>query len=465
MEERKLQIPIIEHNGHLQAVLPSARFSTVPIMDGRNAPAVDRKDRPTPGIFPEEETAGYRWAPWGADDCLPSTVRQKIYSVPMAAQTIGQLTRMMYGNGISYYKNSDLVDGPQVQRAYVPAVEEFLRRNRILTHWLPAQLLDYRFYMNTFSELIFNRRRDQVTGLYHKAAEFCRLQVQDPTSGQIEHLYYSPRFANGYHPRPDQYVAIPLFDWMDEAGYLERFTGYKCAWHSYFPTPGHTYYAYALWMGLFRKDGWIDVSAAVPRIIASMQHNQLILKYHILIPESYFEIRYRDWGGYTDDQRNRIIDKLIDQINATLKGVDNVYASIATVFREDAITRTPVGKIEIVPVDDKLKNDNWVPSSEKADAQIVQGLGQHPSQMGLQPSGGKMGAGSGSDQRESFNTGISLNTLDQTIVLEPLNWLARFNAQASSDWDITFIIDHTHHTTTNNQESGLEPSSTTIEVQ
>ena len=104
-----------------------------------------------------------------------------------------------------------------------------------------------------------------------------------------------------------------------------------------------------------------------------------------------------------------------------------------------------------------------MPSSDKADAQIVQGLGLHPSQVGLSPQGGKMGAGSGSDQRESFNTGITLNTMDQLIVLEPLNWLARFNAQSDPDWDVTFFIDHTHHTTTNDQESGLKESDTTIQ--
>jgi len=123
------------------------------------------------------------------------------------------------------------------------------------------------------------------------------------------------------------------------------------------------------------------------------------------------------------------------------------------------------GKIVIEPIETKVKNDHWVPSSEKADAQIVQALGIHPSQMGLQPQGGKMGAGSGSDQRESYNTGISLNTIEQDLILEPLNWIATYNAQTDPDWDITFMIDHTRHTTINNKEDGLQPSPTTIEVE
>lgn len=463
--EKKIEIPVVQEGGRLRAILPEARLTEVPGADPYGRPPVNRQPRQTPGIFPEEESAGYRWAPWGENDCMPTEIRQKIYTVPMAAVAIKRLTEMMFGNGIMYYRNADLVDGPEVRRAFIPKVEQFLQRNRICTEWLAAQLLDYRFYMNSFSELIFNNRRDQILRIFHKPAEFSRLSVQNVETGQIEYLYYSPRFAEGYHPRQDQIAAIPLLDWAEEERYLERFTGYKLGWHSRLPTPASTYYARPLWLGLFKKDGWIDVSAAVPKIISSMQHNQLVLKYHILIPESYFEIRYRDWHTYTDIQRNVKIDALIDKINSTLRGVDNIYGSIATVFREDPVTRSAMGKIEIVPVDDKLKKDAWVPSSDRADAQIVQGLGLHPSQVGLAPEGGKMGAGSGSDQREAFNTGITLNTLDQMIVLEPLNWLARFNAQADPEWDITFCIDHTYHTTYNNQETGLQPSPTTLQVQ
>jgi hypothetical protein len=120
---------------------------------------------------------------------------------------------------------------------------------------------------------------------------------------------------------------------------------------------------------------------------------------------------------------------------------------------------------EWLKIDDKTKNDHWVPSSEKADAQIVQGLGIHPSQFGLATEGGKMGSGSGSDQRESYNTAITINTPEQELLLEPLNWIAQYNAMTDPDWDVVFFIDHTQHTTTNDQESGLKPSPTTLTIE
>ena len=225
------------------------------------------------------------------------------------------------------------------------------------------------------------------------------------------------------------------------------------------------YYARPFFLGLFREHGWMDASIAVPEVVNAMMRNQVRLKYQILIPESYFTIRYRDtWHTYTDEQRNEVIDELINKINDTLAGTTNAFQSITTIFGEDA-NGNPAGKIEIIAIDDKVKKDSWVPSSQAADAQIVQGMGLHPSQVGLANEGGKMGAGSGSDQRESFNTEINLNTIHQEIVLEPLNLVARFNSLVDPDWDITFMMDHTFHTTTNNQESGMEPSDTSIQIE
>ncbi|MEL7122783.1 MAG: hypothetical protein AAFO07_25275, partial [Bacteroidota bacterium] len=292
-------------------------------------------------------------------------------------------------------------------------------------------------------------------------AEYCRLAIESQKTYRSEHLLYSKEYGWSWSPLTKDIKRIPLMDMQLQESFLRKLRGYKFAWHAKFPTPGH-YYAYPFWLGLFRKNGWMEVAKQVPEVVNAMMRNQIILKYHVLIPESYFHIRFPDWTTYTHAQRNKIIDQTIDTINDNLKGTKNAFSSIATVFRHEM--GQAEGKVEIVAVDDKVKKDAWVPSSNIADAQIVQSLGLHPSQIGLAPEGGKMGAGSGSDQRESFNTEISLNTIDQQILLESLNWIAQYNARTNPAWDITFFIDHTTHTTTNKQEDGLEPSNTTIQT-
>lgn len=447
-------VDIVQHQkgekaGDYQAILPEATITN----------GLPQKKAITKVPLPREETQGYLWAPWGKKDGLPTEIRKKIEKVPMAGSTIYKLVSMMYGNGLIYYKNEEILSGnTRPQRAQLPEVEAFLRRNRIALRYLVPQFTDYRYIQNTFSEMILNKRKDKIVGLYHKPAEFCRLAKQNERTLNIDKLFISADFAHGRPPNKERRAEVPLMVWHDQERFIRKLRGYKFMWHSKFETPGITYYARPFWIGLFRKDGWLDVSANVPRIVSAMQNNQVSIKYQILISEEYFKFRHgSDWDAYSNEERNKHIDNKIAEINKALVGVDNVFKSISTIFKEDPVTKNRMGLIDIIAVDDKAKTGVWVPDSTYADTQIALSLGLHPSQLGLQTGGGKNVAGSGSDMREGYNTGISLNTIDQEICLEALNFVSEFNG-----WGVTFCIDHTHHTTTNNQESGLEPSDNTI---
>lgn len=458
-----IKINIVEQQGRLVAV-----------REDPPAAGASQLSEATQTPVPLSMKTGYRWAWWGNDDRWPTTMRCKLLKVPMAGEAVRRKAAMMYGNGLAYYRNSDLADGDtRISRAYEPAIESWMKQNRISHKWLIPQISDYCMFINTFSEYILNMRKDMIVGLYHKQAEFCRLSNQNPRTLNIDYLLYSADFATGEAAENSQRVKfIPLLPWLDEAAFFARLRGKRFAYHSRYETPGIIYYAQPWWKGLFRDNGWLDVSIGVPEVVNAMVHNQIRLKYQILVPESYFEIRYPEWHNFDADRRRDVTNNFVEKVNNELQSTENNFASLITMFRQDTYGKE-MGKVEIIAIDDKLKKDSWVPSSEKADAQIVQGLGIHPSQVGLQPEGGKMGAGSGSDQRESFNTQININTIDQDIVLEPLNYLARFNARAGRldgpvvrpEWDVTFFIDHTYHTTTNNQESGMQPSETTLQVE
>jgi hypothetical protein len=452
-DDRKFALDVYQNTatGEYVAMYPEVRITGEKPVNTGNAPTtLTAFDRITP--------SGVRWAPWGDDDLVPTNLRCKLEEVPMAQSAVSRLAAMMYGNGIVYYKNSD-IDNGEVKRARIPEIEAFMRRSRINTKWFLAQCLDFRYSMNAFSEFILSNDRTKIVSIFHKQAEFCRKSVQNEETLDIDWLLYSADFPLGGVGQ-NRYAFIPLYSYFDDLKeYVSRLKGHKFAYHAHYPTPGTVYYARPMWVGLFRKEGWLDVAANVPRIISAMQNNQISIKYQIVIPETYFEIRYREWDMFTAEQREKAMDDLVVRVNESLKGATNVYNSITTFVKQDKVSGAMIGKIEILPIDDKTKAGTWVPDSNAADAQIVQALGLHPSQMGLQPAGGKMGAGSGSDQRESFNTGISLNTPDQDLLLEPLQMVAEFNG-----WDVTFAIDHTMHTTTNEKEDGMKPGPLSTEV-
>lgn len=443
-----INIDIVENKGSFKA-LPEMKTFSAGKLDKSHKPATSDRD---------SHLSRGDWARWGEDDKLPARIRESIYKTPIAGTALSKLVAMMYGNGLVYVKTEDLHDADtDVRRAYIPEVEKFLQDNHIRTKHLPAKIADYRFYMNTFSEFILNPFRDKVIGLYHKSAEFCRLERNNEKTLNIDHLYYSAGFTDPMLLKKDEIKKIPLFQWQDPE-WFQNFRGNKFAYHAHFPTPGIKYYARPWWLGLFDEDGWMEVSQNVPKIIKAMQRNQARIRYQVQIPESYFEIRWPKWQTYDMKEREKLIDEVVKKLNNELTDTKNAYKTMTTLFRQDAMNRE-VGKVEIVAVDDKIKRDSWVPDANTSDAQIVQALGLHPSQAGLQPQGGKMGAGSGSDQRESYNTQINNNTIDQAIILEDLNLVSKINR-----WNVTFMIDHTYHTTTNNKEDGLVNSSTGKEL-
>ena len=281
----------------------------------------------------------------------------------------------------------------------------------------------------------------------------CRLKL-DAKMIKPEKVIYSPYFVDG-QPGKNQYIDFPYLPLnQDSSRVIERFNNqYEFAYHTYFPTPGSIFYGIPWWKALFEKEGWLQVSANVPKIILAMHANQVSIKYMITIPESYFLARYENWQTLDIDKKQNLINNKINEINSVLTGAANSGKTISQVVKEDPISHNVYGNITIEAIDDKFKRDSWLPDSNVSDAQIVQGFGEHPSQIGLAPQGGKMGAGSGSDQRESYNTSITLNTPDQQVVLEPLNFISRFNG-----WGVEFYVDHTYHTTTNHQESGMIPA-------
>lgn len=452
---KNIQIPVVDVDSRLFAYLDeSYSFGQEISPKVKGASAADKTTPPVP----TNTDNGFAWAYWGANDLLPTEMRTKMESSPIAGATVAKKISLLEGNGLVYFNTKDLAKGAKVERAYSQEVEDWLGANRIETEWFPAQCADYCLPFNCFSEIILSNDRQKATGIYHIAAEHARLSKAG-VRNQIDWLMYSYHFPFGTAQGDANRVYIPLYKWYDEQAFLDGLRGRKFAWHTRFPSPGMIYYARPWWIGLFKENGWLDVSSQVPRIVAAMQKNQVALKYIINIPESYFVVRHPDWSTYAEEKRKEVITSKVKDINDYLAGVDNTGKSLINVFKENEINGTPYGKIEIVAVDDKAKSGTWVPDSTAADAQIVQAFGIDPSQIGLTQQGGKMGAGSGSDKREAYNLMITLNTPDQRRVLEPLNWISKYNG-----WGVTFMVDHVEHTTTNEQENGLVQRDQTTQV-
>jgi len=338
---------------------------------------------------------------------------------------------------------------------YLPVVQDWMEENRILTEWWPAQCADYCLPFNCFSEMVLSLDRTKVTGLYHIAAEHARLSKANK-GNQVDYLVYSMHFPFGTAENELNRVAMPLYKWYDREAFFAGLRGRKFGWHSRFPTPGMIYYARPWWLGLFKENGWMDVSAGVPKIVRAMQKNQVALRYLIQIPEDYFIFRNPKWNEFDAAQKQAIIDAKQAEINLYLTGEENAGKSLMSIFKQHEISGAHFGKIEIIAIDDKAKSGTWVPDSNAADWQIVAGFGVDPDQIGMSAEGGSMGAGAGSGKMQSYNQQITLNTPDQRLVLEPLNFISKYNKWGGNR-RLVCSVKHTHLTTQDANRSGMSP--------
>jgi hypothetical protein len=427
--------------------------------------------RPAISRYPLEVDSGFDYAPWGTwsgDDSLPNRIEDLLDRVPFARQVIYRKAQMAAGDGIIYVKEADLARTPNPERAYLPDVEDFNEANQVDTEWFFPQALDFYTHFNAFSEMKLSLSRRFVLGLYHKEAPFSRLTAQD-AAGVIRFLMYDAYFAWGMHQpfaaagtgatsRGGTGILLPLFTWWDPTGFFDRLAGHSFSYHTRIRSGRSPYYARPPWIGMFKRNGWLDAAADVPRIVNAMQKNQINLKYQIAVEESYFKALHPEWDSYTAQQRSAALDKFEDRINETLTGVDKGYSSLLTVFKFDAVQQKELGKIEITAIDDKVKSDSWVPGAEKANFEITHAWGEHPTDFGLSRENGSMGSGSGSDKREVWNANISLNTIEQRYLLGPLNLAYKYNG-----FKVRAMVAHTSHTTSNLSESGLVPSKGTVQ--
>jgi hypothetical protein len=397
---------------------------------------------------------GTRWAYWGDDDLLPTNMRVKMEAVPIAGAAIAKKINFLQGEDLQFfYKDEFARDGFNATPLLSPEMEDWMEMNRIQTEWWPAQCADFCLPYNCFSELIFTKGRDKIENLYHISAEHARLSKANKAN-QIDYLVYSYHFPFATAQGDENRVPMPLYRWYNSKAFLEGLQGAKFGWHTRFPTPGLIYYARPWWLGLFKENGWMDVSSNVPRIVNAMQNNQVSLKYMILYPESYFIYRYPNWHSMSADERQKLFNEKQAEITTYLSGPDKAGKTLMSTFRENEHNGAPMGKPEIIAIDDKMKTGTWVPDSNFADSQIVQGLGLDPSQIGLAPEGGSMGSGSGSDKMQSYNQHILLNTPDQRLILEPLTWVANFNKWGNGR-KVIAVVKHTQLTTQNENRDGI----------
>jgi len=392
------------------------------------------------------------WQNWGDDNLWPTRVRKLMESSTLAAPLIYKSVCRMYGTGLVYWQN--VRSGATIEKDFseITEVEDFLLMNPVDFIAL-ERMMDFRYFNNIFQEFIWNisEKNPKIVETHHLEAEFCRFSKQDETTNEFKNIGF---YGDWENVNLSKVTPITNIDWkrVTVSEVIDKtFKKGKFAVHSKFPSPGRPIYGTPAHQALFNKDGWLAFSNEIPKILNSVLKNGMNLKYHIKIPANYWKAVHPKWDQMSVAKQKEIkVDKL-EEMNKWLVGTKNAMKSFISEYAVDQVTGKALPGWEIEELKDSSNFDKELLSSQESDAHITRALGEDPSQAGLQPQGGKMGAGSGSDKRTSFQNAISMSPAEQLIVLDFLYVIGKVNGwPANLKWG----FQHEVPTTLNENKSG-----------
>lgn len=364
-------------------------------------------------------------APWGTNNDFPQKIIEAVAPSTIVPPTLDWKTRALIGGGVLPFRKKGY--NPDFTEILEPisnnsAIDDFIFRNNIHSRYIPESATDFYYFFNTFPEFILSKNRDKITDLVSQEAAFCRWEVMDKATRRIKNCILSAEWPDYSEANADK---VPTFDPYDtyRIEKLRAGSSYKYIYQLSYPSPGKTYYQLATWDGL-RTSGWLDIAKAIPTWKKSLMENQITIKYHVMIPDYWWRWKYPDWDNKTAEEKKTLRETEVDNFNDFMTGAANSGKSIFTTFQYDEHQQKERPGWKIEAVDNKIKDGAYIEDSQEASSHLLYALGVDPTLIGNSPGSE---AGSGSDKRVAYNIYVSLLKAHRDIILEPLNFITRYN--------------------------------------
>lgn len=399
-------------------------------------------------------------APWGEDNRFPQNVVAALECSGVAQSTLAWKAKSIWGSGIVYGTVQEVDDGGSetfkiAKRGEFPEVDKFWAENNIPRFFAEFNL-DMVYFANCFPEMIFTKDKTKIAALIHQESCDCRFKQMND-AGEIDTVFISKLWGMTKDQivkfDPNKLVAglgasktpteidgkflkqLPcanIYFPMDSVNELkEKHDSFIFPVN--YPSPNKTYYQLSSWDGC-RRGGWIDISGQIPEMLKMLYQNAYTIRYHIEIPESYFESRYGVgiWAGMSKEQRDGARKTVLEAMDKFLAGGENAYKSFTTFFNESPThDYKEFGRIKITPIDTKNTTDKDLLLSGTANSEIMFAMGVNPNILGAGKPGGVYASNQGgSNIREGKLEHDSNLHLERQLALEPLNFIKRFNG-----WD------------------------------
>jgi len=383
------------------------------------------------------------WSPWGDDNLFPQNVLKDLETNSIALRALEKRKTVHYGRGILAYRDKgiDSLGAPVREVVKDPEVVDFLKINHLNFQWIDL-IGSLEIFANGWIEFILNKNKDKINKVFVKDPAYCRhgkMDSQKPT--RIPFLFYSAQWDMNPTESDGSLVKIPMYDPSRYDGI--RYADPQFAYPVYYRSFNKSYYHLSVWNGI-RESGWLKIANKVPQLKQAIMRNQMTIKYHIEIPDDYFSSRYPS-PDFTKEQRESARLKVLGEMNDFLSDVENSGKAFVSFSFFNKFKGEYLGGWKINVIDNKLKDDAYLPDSQAANSEILFAIGVDPCLVGSGLPGGNLGSGSGSDKREAFWQLNAEMGIYRQISLEPLYFIRDFN-KWSPDIDFDYVTVDTSQT-------------------
>ncbi|MBF9239456.1 hypothetical protein I2I05_18835 [Hymenobacter sp. BT683] len=337
-------------------------------------------------------SGGLKIAPWGKDNLQPQQMLELIYNNHIKPQLITTARDFLLGSRVGCFKRSIKEGKIVVEPVIDTEMEDWFES---IDGDAAMQSLAYNLegFANYFSVLSL-ASKNYVEGIQSFDATVVRALVTTKPRPEKYALHHDWR-----NFKADEAKVLPAYDPRNPTKYGE------CLLHGRDWTPGQKYYDMPPYWGT-RK--WTEVSNKIPRFHSSGLDNGYNLKYHIKIPQGYFD-------QFGDAEKQKAAERdLMGAMNEMLAGVENADKAFVSKFAVDAMGKALPGW-EIVPIENKMSDKAYDSVNTQANIAHTSGHGIDPSLAGID-TGGKFG-GSGSEKRISYQLHIALRTPTKRKIL------------------------------------------------
>lgn len=403
----------------------------------------------TEDITPKGKKEQIKFVRRGNNNKQPVEVMQKIYDLSTLGANIAFNAKMAYGDGIMVVKKKRNDAGEIVIEEQLQSEQEEVFRFLIENNYINSVqewAMDIVTFYEGYSEFVFGRGVNKIVQINPVESTNSRLSVANESTGEIEYHGYSVKWHEG---NPDDVKVTklidrraPIRDLRIKRGLALNMKGKKDVpkderyiLQLMQPTPGRYYNGKPYWWAIF-ESGWFDIAVAIPKFKKALLKNQMTLKYHIEILNTFWPKLFIQKGVNKDDAKavKSCRTRFLSDLDKFLSSEENAGKSFVSEFEYDKIKNFELHDITIKSIESFIKGGEYLEDSQEVTNVICYAMEIHPSIIGAS---GKTGSINGTEARELFIIKQAMMKPIRDLLVLPLYIAKDINGW---DKDLHFVI-------------------------